>query len=982
MKRTFTAFAACALLSVSAMAQNALPKFMQTQTKKMDKAAVVERKHYDNGAEVLIRETEDGYRFKQLAPMSRGEKVGKTLPKRAQGTNGTAGPMKAREDMTWAESFEGWDGKDFMWLPDGWERHSNGFDGTHQTWFVNYMNNIYCPQPVDGQYYMEILFTSQQRQNEWIDSPYQTVREGDKFSCYVMTAPFFLFDESKWDTKNNVFTERVNVFNFRVYVQAEGDAKWTEIYNMWNEYKDWSVEDLQALTEETGSYTVIRVLEDMSQYVGKKVHFRFHYSGKDGNSVFLDHIELGKPYLTADYYQPTGTFNLGMTQNFEIPVDWSYFPDGETLTWYNLSSDEATTTKWTYTDPETGNRVNSYDTDLKVTYGFTPEQEGNPDNLNVYEAPVLEVSADGFQSATYQAIPTHFKIGGRTDVTVDGKQYLCGGSTYNTAKGMTIATANGTPLCGHEEDVDPDFWYDINGLSKDDYEVSVVGIYNAFETPRKAYKVRGLWVHGIGEIGKNAKITATIHRIEEDGALSEVPLASAKLNPAKIIHNGSASGAIGKDYDYITLPFDFADPIEIDEAVFVRINGFTDGDVKYFAPLQSRIPDTYCHGFVRLSATARATGQHVNTGMLPISDISNEYGECFSSFYVTMEMAYGDHEDWGHRNVNEDDRPALELENGLIQNHPWGEELYNRPCRSAFYDTETEFPNIVLYLCVGQLEAGEDPHLTNHIAITTNPFDMDEELDLSESITEVKFYDITSEQYVYTATDGKLFVTETETGYDVELTAYDSKHETSFGVIYKDKPWIDFSIKNTTPNQYAVGSEGDDVHEITRVVINHSDEENCYIAVYSDEAEPVTIKTTYMYMDGRFHGFSAVNSDAIVIGFRGNKYSYSNTTVPNLDNTSEQTLGAGLGGNICVTYAEDGEDNYMTLDFNLYSAVAEGGHNVVGHFAGECQVDEANGVITISPLRKNDAKRYSLTGQPVSKDFRGVVVVDGKKVIQ
>lgn len=961
--------------TVTAQTHSAVPQTVLTQMDKMKAAKVVERKTLPNGLEIQVRETSDGYRFKSTSPL-KGERVSKKLPKRPETVK-----KAPASSIHWCESFEDWDGVDYTWLPDGWERHSNGYEGTQKTWFINYQVGLYTPPVPDGDYYMEILFHSTSRQNEWLDSPLQTVENGDALSFYFISNPFYMFDYSKYDQKKDEFTERINVWNFRVYVQVEGETKWNPIYNYWEEFKDADAYELFMMASE--GFSIFHRTCDLSEYAGKKVRFRFHYTGTDGDSMFFDMLELGKPYLTADYYEPVGTFNLGMTQDYKAPVQWAYYPDNTDLTWTNLSSVDSKSFKWTYTDPATGNRVSKEDcVDLTLKYGYEHETEGNPDNKNVYESPVLEAFADGYVSDTYQSPINRFKVGGKTSVTVDGVSHTCGGATYKTANGITIAVEGKTPLCGYQEGVNPDFWYAMNGLSKEDYKIDVVGIYNAFETPRKAYTVRGMWVQGIGEIEQNAKITASIHRLTDEGAIDENPLAIAQLDTRKIQHHGSAAG-VGLNYDYLTLPFVFTDPVTIDEAVFVRLDGFNKGGVKYFAPLMNRIPDNYAHGFVRLSATLNSTGQHVNTGILPVSYLSNEYGECFSSFYMTLDMAYGDCDDWGHVNTKDEDLPELELENGLLQSRKMNEDLYNRPCRTAFYD-ESNTMTTTLYMCVGQLEPGEDPTLTTHIAITVPKLEIGTVIDLSKSkLSKVHFFDALVEGYTGLATQGTLTVKKTQSGYDVNLNCYDANTAMSFGVIYEEKAWYDYNYVPENPNEFHVGVDGDDVHAIERAVV-HPAEEYLYVKLYSDEPEPVIIQMPYRFLDGRIHGFSATGNDDLTIKFRGNDYCFSTTTLPNMQATGEgEILGLGLGGNATISYAEAEEENvgYLTIDFTLYSVRSEGEHNISGHFAGECEIDMTDGIVSLKPVQSGDTRRYNLNGQLVNGNFRGVMIKDGKKIL-
>lgn len=953
-------------------------------------AKVIESKKLANGLTVNVRETEGGFRFKQTArPLMNSSRV---APVKHAST-----AHKAKGNPTWSESFEGWDRTDYTWLPQEWTRHTNNEDFliSHHTWFPNTQVNAYVPAVPDGDVYMEILYNQRLQQNEWIDTPELTPAEGDKLNFTFVASPFYLFDVSKYDQSKDVLTERVMAWNFRVYVQPEGGS-WKEVYNFFDEYKDVSDEEIFNLYMYDSYYGPMTIIQhiDMSEYVGQKIKVRFRYYGLDGNSMFLDDIQLGKPYIDSYYREPLNGLYMGMTQDWYTPVSAMIFPSDVDLAWRNMSSIEAKNYEWTYQDADK-NWLTSNDTNLVARYPHVPEQVGALSDANIYQMPTLIASAEGFDHSVYSGAVSQFKVGGKAWFKQDGKEIHTGAGNYDPNLGSTIMIYDDDePIAGMKAGAESNFWGDFYeayyGYSREDYSFRVAGIYNAFAAPAKPYKLRGAWVQGIGDIDpKLADITLTIHTLTEEGEINETPLATAQLNTDEIQSYGDAADMGLSKCQRLTLPFVFSDPVDISELMFVRINGLDGAGVNYFAPLQNYRPATSCYGYVRIEGTIRSTGDK-GTSLMPLYYINTDMGSNYASFYTTLDLAYDDAEDWGHvDDIQKDEHgidihaPELTLKPGHMQYHERGENIYDRTAKSAFYDTESDENNTTLYICAGQLFPGEEMELTNHIRIQIPNTELKlayfgKVIDLADTKTVVAFYDTRTETYSFVGRQGQLKMGRNANGYDVELYAYDPDAKTSFGCIYTQataQNWNDLNVKPTRPNQWSINNDGqEEIHALTGVTINKENPEEYVITLSSENETPIVICVPERLMDGKIHGFSAVASDALRIMFRDEQYSYSTTTVPNLGNTEEGTQGIGLGGNFCATIQGD----EIELEWNLYSAKSADGHNVNGYYQGTYTTVTAIQGVAL----QNQSTTWDLSGRRVQKPTRGVYIRNGKLIIK
>ncbi len=154
-------------------------------------------------------------------------------------------PFKAAEDgYALTESFEGWDGENRNWTPEGWEVDMRGEVDRTQSWTPEIPVEG-LPAAADGDYYYAITF-SDKKQDEWLISPRVKVEEGMSLSFYVYYSPMYLFNLDEeyvdWDTFSFI-GEKVVTATLQVWAQAEGED-WVMLHDFADDYTDATLMDL------------------------------------------------------------------------------------------------------------------------------------------------------------------------------------------------------------------------------------------------------------------------------------------------------------------------------------------------------------------------------------------------------------------------------------------------------------------------------------------------------------------------------------------------------------------------------------------------------------------------------------------------------------------------------------------------------------------------------------------------------------------
>lgn len=516
----------------------------------------------------------------------------------------------APEGYVLFESFEGWDGEDPEWTPDGWTVEMRGDVERGESWGPS-AANIMLPLPSDGNYYYGINF-SEGQQDEWLISPMVPVEENMSLSYWLFLDPAFLFslDNVDWDEYEFV-GDKVVAATLQIWAQPEG-GEWTMLHDYVDDYKDMSLMDMLMLSPTS----LEKRSQSLDEFAGKNVKVAFRYVGTDGNTMLIDAIGIGYPALEdVTYMDPFSTLYWGFERDWKLSgltAAIAQYPVYAPLTWTNMAYIEDATFSWEYCDPITAEMVTSDDYDLTVTYVPDYSSESTMKN-NLFYPPTLHATAPNATPASYTAPYVYFQAGGKAERTLnDGSEFSASLLSYSYHDlGLTMITVDdpeigdgAIPVFGYNSNTDR-YWlnYSLNGeepMEGDYSKLEAIGnIFFATEAP---LVVNGMTVYGFGQIDDDAELTATIYALNEEMSTdfsTFTEIASTSIKGSDILAEYKDSKG------YMALPFNFDTPVVVkgsmEHPVFAfMFSGFNSEKVDYFAPFQSELPDPnyLCLGYM------------------------------------------------------------------------------------------------------------------------------------------------------------------------------------------------------------------------------------------------------------------------------------------------------------------------------------------------------------------------------------------------
>ena len=206
---------------------------------------------------------------------------------------------------TLSENFESWDGTAADWLPEGWtEINTNAEQAAMEegrfTWHVaTKRQGQTIPAPVEGSkfaivYYAYATIGESKKedlaQDEWLVSPVFTAGEEAKLTFQHGYSPLYLFDLNNenidWGTWT--FTNSKPSTTLKVMARETG-GEWTELYDVFNEWKDYGLKDLFDNYSESSYHPTELSLE---QFAGKSMQIAFRFVGKYGNTMEIDAVRV------------------------------------------------------------------------------------------------------------------------------------------------------------------------------------------------------------------------------------------------------------------------------------------------------------------------------------------------------------------------------------------------------------------------------------------------------------------------------------------------------------------------------------------------------------------------------------------------------------------------------------------------------------------------------------------------------------------
>jgi len=448
------------------------------------------------------------------------------------------------EGYTLFESFEGWDGEEKGWTPDGWSR-DNKTEST--TWEMS--EGGFIADPTDGDYMAWVNLGMTQGtegeipggdpRNEMLISPAFTPLAGENLYFDISFAALWMFlDFNIFD-----FTFDDPVFNIEVLVSEDNGTNWKSIYNIAEAEDLFDYEALLDYEYMENEWYSIKL--SMASYVGKSIKIAFQYYDRDGgDNIGLDYIRVCEPEPKALYRRPQGYFYAGLNNK-----GTNYLPDllvGNAYTssvWKNLSKD-AETYSWKFENPdESGTMITVTDKNPDVIYPF-----------NLFEIPALTASAGG-KSSTYQ--------------------WGSGDGVMAMLTGGDLAAVGAPGFGVGNYDLFYDFYYYTSskgylyGTTSDN---SIEGVANFFEKPAQKYILNGMWAYVYQfSFPAETEFTMVIHRIDEDGLSGIIAKSTCKASDV-VNRMMPFAGFITIDPETgLEIENDY---IEIEDAILVEIKGF------------------------------------------------------------------------------------------------------------------------------------------------------------------------------------------------------------------------------------------------------------------------------------------------------------------------------------------------------------------------------------------------------------------------
>ncbi len=571
----------------------------------------------------------------------------------------SAGKMKAApEGATFFESFEGWNGTDSEWVPEGWTVEMKGEVSRDLSWTPSAWTSYYYPAPADGDYYYGVSYSYENPQDEWLISPEIPVGENNVLTYWLYLSPAYIYsmDNVNWDTLQ-FEGDRQIAANVQVLAQVDG-GEWAVIMDYAEYYNQYTLEELlymepEGLTKQSVS---------LADYAGKEVKFAFRYYGLDGNTVYLDAIAVGLPELDGiSYMNPFESLYWGFERDWYLSfvgLDIAQYPVFSPLTWNNYSDVYDCDFTWGYTDPVTRDWAEDSTDPWSLALTYEPDYtDAATKRNNFFLPPVLSASAPGAGSGSYQSPVALMQAGGKAEYKMAGGDFNANLLPFAVASdGVARVTVSdddmgalSIPVFGYNQFVDQ-YWlnYSLNGAPAAEGDYShLEAIANLFMAPAEApLVVNGITVYGYGNIGADVELTATIYALDESmsadfEALEAVATATCKGSDLNAEYEDDSNG-------YICIPFDFEQPVALQSsaehpAFLIMFSGFRNEGVKYFAPLQSAIPDPnyLCLGYILNHIDLSASGRPAYYSLKPmVYKADGEYVDPYASFAIALEAEY------------------------------------------------------------------------------------------------------------------------------------------------------------------------------------------------------------------------------------------------------------------------------------------------------------------------------------------------------
>lgn len=610
MKKILTGIAA-AIVAITASAQNVAT---QTNLNKATYKGKIGLTHVRNASDAQLSAV--GKHISSIAMPTKAQTaqmlkkaVANTPAKAKQDKAATtrsymAAANYASSDTLFHESWEGWDGQTFAWVPSSWTRFENfdksvyisEADGMCPTWMVFETDGYYMPYATDGRRVLMCMFGTEvlgadsttviapaPEQNEWIVSPTVSAIQATNFITFDLAySPLY----SHLFVENNEPIIDMNRLAYDVEVlvttstrsASNNEANYTKVFKLSD-----VVDEMMSGADLKDSTTLALLMNmrwqhfklPLKDFAGKNIRVAFRYKGSKAGTVLLDAVRISDMLPVAMFDRPEGSFYMGFSDEARLNYQKNVLMPAYTETqWTNYSNLDADTFLWSWKEGEETSTANDYDLILPAR---------KPGGM---EWPTLQASADtrsdvfsGGADVIVNSMTIHSdhgtaKIGGNALLSYnDGTSFNFAlgnfdptklywlGEISNTGNAYAFGTGSGA------------FWA---GMTNYKYN-AVNGIANVYDTPAAPYVFNNVTLPLGNFFNMGAPIVCTVYKAKDLG-FGALEVTDEVLGQASVTEGAPISGG------YI-LNFDFPNVMVIDHPIAISITGFDNPNLLDLAPL-------------------------------------------------------------------------------------------------------------------------------------------------------------------------------------------------------------------------------------------------------------------------------------------------------------------------------------------------------------------------------------------------------------
>lgn len=523
-------------------------------------------------------------------------------------------------NVTFFESFEGWDGENYDWHPDGWQDISKEGNvaqleyGVNVTWYCS--PSAFGKAP-DGKYIMWVNLSYEKdvetpdgivhipkvRQDEWLITPEIIPTSTSRLAFDIYYCPTYVIP-----SESNPYDA-----DMELLASEDNGETWEKI---------WSASETAIKEEEENPSGGSMVLAgswynysiDVSKFANKKMKFAFRYVG-NGDSMGIDAVTFRDPIPEAAYDAPLGTFHWSFNDELMYLnniTDCLLAPAYTPLQWRNTSNDETYSYEWTFFDKNNNEQT---ETDEEPVVSFPPSATTLP-TLTGY-------SNVGDFSSVYSIDDSgnsFIQYGGTTAVNAGGEILKLSAGNNIPSKGVAVGPVGDNAfIFGVGSDASWGTWK-LNGVG------------NLFEKPYSPYLINSIWALCVNVSPKtDTELELTVYRSENGSPKEAIATAVCKSSDFKLRQSDPTNNI----YLY-SIPFVFEKPLEIKDEIIVSIRNFNNGNFNSigFCYQYNNHDFNKNYGYVHLLQAQDPNGSEY------VFSLPGMFKDLNTSFFINMDITY------------------------------------------------------------------------------------------------------------------------------------------------------------------------------------------------------------------------------------------------------------------------------------------------------------------------------------------------------